>query len=395
MFTKVNGVSTLTRFSLAGLLILSFVLSSSMSASAQSSDPGAGAEAKPLAQPTNNLVVSKRVSLAEQNNALAFWTRDTIAAAQPLVMPTDAGSAIAEPAAFESQSVSGPAGFSAPGTAEADAVKVAMAAYASDWAAPVEAASDQIAAADVPAGTSQAYTSYDVNRYTGLWKIYPLIWIGRLSFQTSGGTSYCSATAISGNNFVTAAHCVYDSTNNRWHSGWAFSPAYRNGTTPYGTFAATVCTILTDWINLSGNFSINGWTKYDVAVCSVGKNSAGQTLNGAVGFAGREWNFGYVRNHHDLGYPFRDYNLTALTDAGLYLRLCTAESFQQTTDTLGMGCNWGPGISGGPWMTGFAPNVVSGRVNSVNSGLFQGIANLYGIRFTSSNIVPICTVRAC
>jgi len=37
----------------------------------------------------------------------------------------------------------------------------------------------------------------------------------------------------------------------------------------------------------------------------------------------------------------------------------------------------------------------SNYVNSVVSGGFTGQPNVYGIRFTSSNIVPICTARGC
>ena len=62
---------------------------------------------------------------------------------------------------------------------------------------------------------------------------------------------------------------------------------------------------------------------------------------------------------------------------------------------LGSGCFWGPGISGGSWLVGYKPFVVTGRVNSVNSGLFIGQQNLYGARFNSSNIVPLCNARGC
>jgi V8-like Glu-specific endopeptidase len=340
------------------------------------------------------VVVTKQISLAEQNRAAALWTREAIANAQAFTMPVDSGAG-GESTPPGVPDALGQLGFSsAAGKAATNANAVARKTYAEDWSALADASSLD-APADDMAGTSQVYTSYIVNSWAPAQVIYPHKWVGRLSFSTTGGTSYCSATSISGNNFVTAAHCVYDTTNNVWYSNWAFTPAYRNGSAPYGTFVATFCTILTSWINLSGSFSINGWTKYDVAVCSVRTNSAGQTLNAAVGWAGRQWNYGYVRNFFDLGYPFRDFNNTTVSNAGLYLRTCTAESFQRTTDTLGMGCNWGPGISGGPWLIGYYPTLVSGAVNSVNSGLVIGQANLYGIRFTSNNIVPICTARGC
>ncbi|MGC1377187.1 MAG: hypothetical protein WA821_13230 [Anaerolineales bacterium] len=342
-----------------------------------------------LSDQQSQLVVSKVVSAADQKAAAVFWTRSQIASTKALSMPVDLSPARVDSSAVIPDPLGGLITSTKAGAAAANANAVAQKAFPADWQAAAATP------ADVPAGTSQTYTSYYVNAWAPAQTIYPHVWVGRLSFSTTGGTSYCSATAISGNNFVTAAHCVYDTTNNVWYSNWAFSPAYRAGSTPYGTFVATACTVLTAWVNLSGGFSINGWTKYDVAVCTVGTNDSGQTLNTAVGWAGRQWNYGYIRNFFDLGYPWQNTSLGAIPNAGAYLRTCTGESFTQTTDTLGIGCNWGPGISGGPWMIGYAPNTVSGAVNSVNSGLFIGTQNLYGIRFTSSNIVPVCTARGC
>lgn len=43
----------------------------------------------------------------------------------------------------------------------------------------------------------------------------------------------------------------------------------------------------------------------------------------------------------------------------------------------------------------YAPTVISGNADGVNSGLFIGTQNLYGARFNSNNIVPLCTAAAC
>ncbi len=252
-----------------------------------------------------------------------------------------------------------------------------------------------MATAIEPLGTSQVFTSYTVNQATALHTIYPHRWVGRVSFTTPTGTSNCSATSISNNVMLTAAHCLYDSTNNRWYSNWVFSPAYRNGATPYGSFPATNCWVLTAWVNLSGSYAINSWARHDVGVCNMGTNSTGTTLNNAVGWMGRQWNWPYVRHVHDLGYPFRDSNDAFLPSAGQYLRACVAESFQQTTETRGMGCNYGRGISGGPWIVGYAPTVVTGAADGVNSGLFIGTQNLYAARFNDNNIVPLCNSAGC
>lgn len=343
----------------------------------------------------DGLTVTKWVSRAEQKATVDFWTKEAIASAKPLDILVDYGTPGADQFAVDEEVVGAP-GYSLAGAARANANAIAKLAYPGEWVTEKAVAAEPLdLSLDEQTGTSQIFTSYYGNLWSAAQKIYPHMWVGRLSFTVPGGTGYCSATAISNNHFVTAAHCVYDTTSNYWYSNWYFTPAYRNGGAPYGSFRATSCTILTAWQNLSGSFSINGWTKYDVAVCGVGTNSAGKTLNQMVGWAGRLWNSSYVKNFFNMGYPWNDTSNYPLPNAGMYLRICTAESRQQTTDTLGMGCNFGGGISGGPWMIGYAPNVTSGWVNSVNSGIYVGQQNLYGIRFTSNNIVPICNAQGC
>jgi V8-like Glu-specific endopeptidase len=380
-------------------LVLSFGLT--FSVQAQSTDPG-GVDDPGAVKDQAAGVVVKEISAKDQAAALKAWTRKAIAAAQPLEIDVVQGAAEApalEEAALMETANAEPAGFAPSGGAAANATAIAQRVYARDWAALSKADTAEMTAdatADEMVGTSQVYDSFYLNYYVPLQTIYPHRWVGRLSFRTPSGTSYCSATAISNNIMLTAAHCVYDSTANVWYSGWVFSPAYRNGATPYGSYPATRCWVLTAWVNLVGAYAINTWTRHDVAVCKMGPNSAGQGLNNMVGWMGRQWNvLTYVRHFFNLGYPFRDYTLTNLPYPGQYLLGCAAESFAQTTDTYGMGCNWGPGISGGPWVINYKPAVVSGWANSVNSGLFVNTANLYGARFMSYNIGLLCTAAVC
>jgi len=339
----------------------------------------------------SSLVVSKSISLDEQQRTQEFWTHDAIAAATPLQIDMEIGPATVDEAAVAQADSVGSPGYSPAGMAAPDADSIAQAAYAEDWQS-LASASNSPSAVD---GTSQVYTHYIVNQNTPLWKIYPHIWIGRLSFTTPTGTSYCTATSISNNVMLTAAHCLYDTSNNKFYSNWVFTPAYRNGSAPYGSFVASNCSVLTAWVNLSGTFNINSWSKYDVGVCKTGNNSANQTLNAAVGWMGRQWNYPYVRQFHVFGYPFNDYNDVTISNAGKYLHVCVAESFQQATDTRGAGCSVGRGMSGGPWMIGYAPTLTGGAADGVSSGLFIGTQNLYAARFTSSNIVPLCTSAGC
>jgi Trypsin len=353
----------------------------------------AGAQAAPM-------TVTKMVTDQEQSMAASLWTRERISAAKPMPIPVDRGVPQVDSAAASFQEFLGPVQGEPAGKAEPNAAHVARAAYARDWAA-IGVTQDEVAQAadalaEIPVGTASVFTSYDVNLNKPLWKIYPHIWDGKLTFNVPGGAASCSATSISNNHIVTAAHCVYDTENNAFYNGWAFTPAFRNGQAPYGTFNATSCTVLTAWVNLGGGFSINSWTRHDVAVCKMGNNSAGQTLNGAVGWAGRLWNAGNEQLVFNSGYPARTYTDALIANGPTqYLRSCTAETFLQAAETLGSGCEWGRGISGGSWLVGYKPFVVTGQVNSVNSGLFLGQPNLYGARFNSSNIVPLCTASGC
>jgi hypothetical protein len=359
-----------------------------------------GVSAKSSTAQGDPLTVSESVSPRQQQAALTYWTRERIATAPAMAMPVDRDRGGIDAAAVEE--VAGPEESSPPGRPVLNANLVARAAFAEDWKDVKRdfAAQEDLSSGvftDEPAGTAGVYTYYDVNRQSVLWKIHPHKWDGKFTFNTPTGSSSCSATVISGNNIVLAAHCVYDTAqNNKFYTQKVFTPAFRNGSAPYGTFTTTNCSVLTQWVNLSGNYSINTWARHDVAVCSLGKNSAGQTINQAVGFAGRLWNSGNNQLVFNSGYPARNYNDQILSNGpAQYLRSCTAETFLQTTDTLGMGCYWGRGISGGSWLVGYKIAVASGQVNSVNSGLYVGQQNMYGPKFTSNNIVPLCTARGC
>lgn len=341
-----------------------------------------------------SLTLTQRVSDQEQRAAAEHWTRERIASAPTMAMPTDHGQAAPAPDEGSGVDALRPMGSSPAGEQAWDSQLVAQSAYWRDWS-PAEEGLEEESDTKAIAGTYGVYTYYNVGSEVPLWQIYPHLWDGKLTFNTSAGGAACSATVISGNNIVTAAHCVYDTTANVWYSGWVFTPAARHASAPYGTFAATACTILTAYVNLTGAYSIATWTRHDVAVCTLGTNSAGQAINGAVGWAGRMWDAADAQQVFNSGYPARNYTDATVPSAGLYLRACTAETFLYTTDTLGSGCYWGRGISGGSWLVQYKPFVVSGKVNSVNSGLFLNQPNLYGARFNSNNIVVLCSVRGC
>ena len=363
---------------------------------------------------TQPLIVSESAnvsSVSQQAQALNFWTREKIATAPAMPLMVDTGSSKVDSISANRESTPGPAGRVAGGKATDDTELFHQKAYPQDWqvnrknygskykdglSAAGEGSSNTTKAI-FAAGTSTVHTNYAVNIKTALWKLYPHRWMGKFTFRTPRGNSSCSATVIKNNHIVTAAHCVYDTpSRNRWYTNKAFTPAYRNGQAPYGTFPTTGCSVLTAWVNHSGSYSINTWARNDLAVCKMGRNSAGRTINQAVGWSGYGWNWNYNQLHFNSGYPARLYNdALLLSGPGQYLRSCTAESFRHTTNTLGMGCLFGRGISGGSWLRHYKPNYVSGSVNSVNSGLYIGQKNLYGARFITGNIKTLCNASGC
>jgi V8-like Glu-specific endopeptidase len=380
--------------------VLLLILSLSFSAMAQDRGSSKG-EGVPLGQITKGEgVVSVTFTEEEAAAALAFWTKERLAATTPMDMYAQTSPATIDTSAINA--ASGPPGYAIGGAPHPLADEWARQDYPAEWTEFDRAVLETLGMMEVesPAaedGTSQTFTSYIINQQAAVQKNFPHRASGRLSFTTPSGTSNCSASVVSPNNIiVTAAHCIYDTpSRNQFYTNIVYTPAYRDGNAPYGTFPSQTCWVLNSWINLSGSYSINTWADDDVAVCKMRNNSAGKTLSSQTGWFGRGWNYGYVQHFHTLGYPFRNTSDALLTNAGKYLRSCQSESFQQATNVVGTGCNLSRGHSGGPFVVGYALNAVAGQVRSVYSGFFIGTQNAYGARFNSNNIVPLCNAAGC
>lgn len=357
------------------VVVMALVLTASLAGATESqsqADPAAAAGVTTLqASPTEQAATGQR------------WTRAARLAAKPIdVSGVTAEQLAAGLAAMGPAAPSGPAGFVSGGLPQAGADTEAQAAYPAEWAA---AEADNAAAQPdsiAPAGTAGIFTAYYTNQYAQMWKVYPYRAVGKL-FSNAGT---CSASVIGTNTIVTAAHCVYDTASNTWYNNFSFCPAFKNGTCPYGQFAWQQVWIPTNYVN-AGSFGAA--IRWDVAVIQVGTNSAGKQVQALTGWLGRSWNFDYTQLIFTNGYP-------AAKQAGKFGYMCVAETFNAGTDIMEMGCNSGPGHSGGPWIKNFVPQV-AGATNYVNnvmsyyytSGSKAG--NTMGAaRFSSDNIVILC-----
>ena len=63
---------------------------------------------------------------------------------------------------------------------------------------------------------------------------YPFYPIGKLTFRMSSGTSWCSASFISPDDLLTAAHCVIDSETGEAYTDFRFAPGKDGDWEPYG-----------------------------------------------------------------------------------------------------------------------------------------------------------------
>lgn len=191
----------------------------------------------------------------------------------------------------------------------------------------------------------------------------PVSHIGKVFF-TLGGVDYvCSGNAVVSANestVSTAGHCLNEGPG-AFATRWVFAPAYENGSTPYGTFAATELVTTSQW---SGSGDIT----YDTGFAVV-SNSSGASLTDTVGASGVAFNQARGLSYTAYGYP------AASPFNGETLQSCTGSATDDPfgqTQSQGIPCTMTGGSSGGPWFLGSGS---TGYQNSVNSFGYNTVRN--------------------
>jgi V8-like Glu-specific endopeptidase len=200
---------------------------------------------------------------------------------------------------------------------------------------------------------------------------------GKVFFTKPGGSNFvCSGTVILAPNdatVVTAGHCVAD--NGLFATNLAFVPGYRNGTAPFGVWAASALATTSQWL-LSESF------KYDVGAAVMARNSKGQELEDVVGGRGILFGEPVSGSVRAYGYPAQS------PFDGLKLWACDATlGVIDSNPTLGPGpepmaitCDMNGGSSGGGWVK--TDTSGDGFVISVNSYKYSGQpTTMYGPQF--------------
>lgn len=188
----------------------------------------------------------------------------------------------------------------------------------------------------------------------------PVSHIGKVFFSLGGADYACSGNAVVAANEATvstAGHCVNEGPGS-FATRWVFVPAYENGSSPYGTFAATELVAPTEWTQ-------NGDINYDTAFAVVSDQS-GVSLADQVGASGVAFNQDRGLPYTAFGYP------AALPFDGESLRSCDGTASDDPygqTQSQGISCDMTGGSSGGPWFLDGS----DGFQNSVNSFGYVGL----------------------
>jgi V8-like Glu-specific endopeptidase len=189
---------------------------------------------------------------------------------------------------------------------------------------------------------------------------------GKVFFTKAGGGNFvCSGTAVLAANdatVLTAGHCVAD--NGAFVTNLSFVPGYRNGTAPYGVWAASAVGSTPQWI-AAENF------KYDVGVAVMARNSSGEELEDVVGARGILFNQPVSGTVRSYGYPAGPpFDGSKLFGCDAPLGALDLNPLLPPGGPLPMQvvCDMTGGSSGGGWVTDSG----NGSVISVNSYKYQG-----------------------
>ena len=266
-----------------------------------------------------------------------------------------------------------------------------------DEEAPAQAPARDVSvvAGSAPALTRAApnFSSHTVEGYwSGSSRTMPARAIGKMFFvawdplSRSYQNFVCSGSVVGAENgsvVWTAAHCLYDTVINRWHTNVRFCPGYNptRGCNEFGTWTQRIRSVPTAYINSIGcSYTANGGTTCDNATGNLDNGAMAvyrinnvtlQAWVGAHTLGLNSW-YGY---RYAFGYP-RNKN------SGWSLYVCQARNTVAHNHLL-IPCTATGGSSGGPWISNPSSAWI-GTVYSVNShgnstvmhGPYQGQAAL-------------------
>jgi hypothetical protein len=208
---------------------------------------------------------------------------------------------------------------------------------------------------------------------------YPYSTVGRLTFTIPGqGTASCSAAVISQRLVLTAGHCVHRGSEDTlgFYTNFMFTPAYRNGQAPFGTWTATAYSVTAAWAAGKGIFPNPG----DFGVLEIA-DQQGKRIGDATGWLGVLPNHLFPNIVTSLGYPSN-------IDGGKLMHQVVSQGIGPTgARTYAYGSDM-KGAGGGPWVQSF------GIPGTGQSGVFNAIVGVTSFEVAGSNEVASSTFDA-
>ncbi|MGL5860845.1 MAG: trypsin-like serine peptidase [Phycicoccus sp.] len=185
---------------------------------------------------------------------------------------------------------------------------------------------------------------------------------GKLFIGGYESGSWCSASAVntpSRRVLITAGHCVHSGAGGTWQNNLVFVPGYNAFNAdrdPVGRFQAYQLRTFNAWIDDSDLGRDVGY------VTTFSGGDWGATVVDTVGGHGLAWNGGTEFDTSIFGYPSN-------RDGGDQMWACwgvaTDNSWWDNRSRIG--CGFGPGSSGGPWLWQYDNGTGQGYVRSVMS----------------------------
>jgi hypothetical protein len=184
----------------------------------------------------------------------------------------------------------------------------------------------------------------------GTPKLPPYSFNGRVFVQVGDKRGYCSGTAINSPSrqlVLTAGHCVNAGTEfagNLWFRKILFVPAYTGGKAPFGAFPAKPSRVFAapQWTNRSNS-------DFDVGAFVTYPNKRGLNVADAVGGGATvALNLARQQRFTSFGYPGNTKRLQSCNSP--YIGDDRLSFPLPGPPTLGIGCQWAPGASGGAWL---------------------------------------------
>jgi hypothetical protein len=181
---------------------------------------------------------------------------------------------------------------------------------------------------------------------------------GKVFFSLNGRDFVCSAGTVTSANHdlvVTAGHCVKDGKG-AWAQNWIFVPGYRDGVGPYGGFTARHMYVPDKWAASAAD-------EDDFAMVALDA-SDGKHVTDVVGAQGIAFGRPRGQETYAFGYPATgSYDGEELA----YCSGRTHDDPHGLAREQGLRCSMTQGSSGGIWLSRFDPSTGVGLVTSVSS----------------------------